>query len=179
MDAANELDGAEARLQLQDLISLHYLGCDTGDLDLATSMMLDDVRFTLPPLGQVFVNKAQTKSGLATVITRLPRMSRHRPSGIRYSRPDPSTLRASFTTHIMSCADGGVHAIGDITVDAIRRDSRLVVRAWEVRPIYFKGLISAGKLAPVPRLLLAIVPFILPAEVRELFRAASGVSAPA
>lgn len=168
------LDSTENRLRLQEMVAIHYLGCDTGDLDLATSMMLDDVRFTLPPLGQVFTSRAETRAGLAAVITKLPRMSRHRPAGYRFSTPDRATLRASFITHIMSCVDGSVHAIGDITVDAIALGGKLVVSAWEVRPVYFRGLIAAGELAWFPRLLLAVVPFALPRDVRELFVAASG-----
>lgn len=180
------IDTTHHRGLLQDLVAQHYHGCDNGDLNLATSMMLEDVQFTLPALGQRFTNREQTKAGLATVITKLPKMSRHRPAGFRFSSPDPGTLRACFTTHIMSCVDGQVHAIGDITVDTILRDDAglrgdaglqsdtLVVRSWEVCPIYFRGLISAGKLAFLPRLLLATVPFLLPREVRELFEAAAG-----
>ena len=73
----------------------------------------------------------------------------------------------------MSCLTGEVHAIGDITVDAIVQDGALRVTAWRVDPIYFKGLISGGRLALLPRLLLRAVPFILPADVRALFTAAA------
>ncbi len=137
-------------------------------------MMLDDVRFTLPPLGQVFTDRAQTRQGLATVITKLPPMFRHRPTGFRFTEPAPGTLRASFVTHIMSCVDGSVYAIGDIVVDTIVRDGRLVVTAWEVRPVFFRGLITAGRLALLPRLMLTVAPFVLPADARALFRAAAG-----
>lgn len=168
------IDSTANRQQLRDMVAVHYQGCDHGDLDRATSMMLEDVRFTLPPLGQSFVNREDTKAGLAEVITKLPPMIRHRPAGFRFSTTDSETLRAQFTTHIMSCVTGGVHAIGDITVDAVERGGELVVRAWEVKPIYFRGLISAGTLAWFPRLLLTLVPFLLPRDVRVLFRAAAG-----
>lgn len=167
-------DSLEGRRALEELVALHYLGCDRGDLELATSMMGDDVLFTLPPLGQRFTGRAETQRGLAQVITKLPRQFRHRPAGFRFSVPRPGTLRAEFTTHIMSCVDGTVHAIGDIQVDAAAAGGRLIVSQWEVRPVYFRGLITGGRLAPLPRLLLRAVPFLLPAEARALFRAADG-----
>lgn len=167
------IDTPAHRLDLQDLVAAHYAGCDTGDLALATARMLPDVRFTLPPLGQVFTDREQTKAGLAQVITKLPPMFRHRPTGYRFSSPAADVLRAEFVTHIMSCVDGSVHALGDIRVDAVLHDGALAVRVWEVRPVYFRGLITAGRLAPIPRVLLALVPFLLPAEARELFRAVS------
>ncbi len=171
------IDTPENRARFQDLVAQHYLGCDTGDLGLATAMMLPDVKFTLPPMGLVFNGPAETRRGLADVITKLPRMARHRPAGFQFVEKEPGTLRATFTTNIMSCVDGRVHAIGDITVDAILHEGRLAVRAWEVRPIYFQGLLVAGRLARLPRLLLTLVPFLLPKEVRALFAAAAGMGA--
>jgi SnoaL-like domain len=171
--SSSELDTPALRLALQELVAVHYLGCDTGDLELATSMMLPDVCFTLPPLGQRFDSPAATRTGLAQVITKLPRMFRHRPAGFRFVVLEQHTLRATFTTHIMSCVDGSVHAIGDITVNAVLRDGALRVSAWEVRPIFFRGLIHGGRLAWLPRLFLTIMPFALPADVRALFAAAA------
>ncbi len=166
------IDSPEHRLKLQELVSVHYLGCDIGDLEMATGMMLRDVRFTLPPFGLVFTNREQTKGGLADVITKLPRQFRHRPAGFRFATPDRETLRAYFTTSIVSCLNGRVHAIGDIKVDTVMGEGELVVSAWEVSPIYFRGLISGGTLARLPRFLLTVVPFLLPSDVRKLFVAA-------
>lgn len=174
MTARPPIDSIENKRRLEELIAVHYQGCDENNLDLATSMMRDDVLFTLPPLGQRFTSKAATKQGLAQVITKLPKLFRHRPAGFRFSTPDAATLRAQFTTHIMSCVDGSVHAIGDITVDAELDERGLLVRAWEVRPIFFRGLITAGTLAPLPRLFLRLCPFLLPKDVRDLFAAAAG-----
>lgn len=87
----------------------------------------------------------------------MPKMSRHRPSGTRFSSPAASTLRANFTTHIMSCLDGAVHAIGDITVDTVLRD---------------------GALAWFPKVMLTLAPFVLPKDVRDLFAAADGRNQP-
>ncbi len=168
------IDSPEHRLRFQEMVAVHYLGCDLGDLEMATEMMLEEVRFTLPPLGESFANRDEVKVGLAQVIQKLPRVARHRPAGFRFAAVDQTTLRAYFTTHIMSCLNGRVHAIGDITVDAVLRDGALWVSAWEVCPIYFRGLISGGKLARLPRLLLATVPFLLPSDARALFAAVRG-----
>ena len=41
------MDTVENKRKLEELIAIHYLGCDENDLELATSMMRDDVLFTL------------------------------------------------------------------------------------------------------------------------------------
>jgi hypothetical protein len=55
---SSELDTPAHRLAFQELVAVHYLGCDIGDLGLATSMMLPDVRFTLAWLPRLLLTAA-------------------------------------------------------------------------------------------------------------------------